>query len=86
MGNVEVIPRGGVQFTSAGSGISHSEYNHSHTKPVHFLQMWVSPNQQDLDPAYETRIFSDEEKLNKVRIISQAHNVVLTILLYSCVR
>jgi hypothetical protein len=41
MGNIEVIPRGGVQFTSAGSGLSHSEYNHSHTKPVHFLQMWV---------------------------------------------
>ena len=71
MGNVEVIPRGGVQFTSAGSGMSHREYNHSHTEPVHLLQMWVSPNQRDLEPTYETCIFSEEEKLNKVRILSK---------------
>jgi redox-sensitive bicupin YhaK (pirin superfamily) len=44
MGNVEVLPRGSVQFTSAGTGIVHSEYNASDKEIVHFIQMWVTPS------------------------------------------
>jgi redox-sensitive bicupin YhaK (pirin superfamily) len=68
IGNQEVIGQGGVQFTS-GSGVRHSEYNHSSTESVHFLQLWVKPNKSDLDPNYQTVVFSDEEKLGKLCLI-----------------
>jgi len=69
MSNREVIKRGGVQFTSAGAGIIHSEYNHSHKKPVHFLQIWLQPNQRGLAPNYQTVLFSDEEKRGRLCLI-----------------
>lgn len=69
MGNQEVIGRGGVQFTSAGKGIMHSEYNHSKTESVHFLQLWVRPNRSGLEPNYQTIAFSEEEKQGKLCLI-----------------
>jgi redox-sensitive bicupin YhaK (pirin superfamily) len=69
MSNQEVIGRGGVQFTSAGSGIMHSEYNHSRSKPVHFLQVWLKPDQRGLKPSYQTAEFTDEEKHGKLCLI-----------------
>jgi len=65
MNNLEVIRRGDVQFTSAGTGIAHSEYNHSNKNPVHFLQIWASPNTISA-PAYQTGHFTDENKRNKL--------------------
>ncbi len=56
-------------MTSAGTGITHSEFNDSKTEPVHFLQMWISPNKNELKPAYYTKHFSDEEKKNKLRLV-----------------
>jgi redox-sensitive bicupin YhaK (pirin superfamily) len=69
MSNQEVIKRGGVQFTSAGSGIMHSEYNDSRTEPVHFLQVWLKPDQRGLKPSYQTAEFTDEEKHGKLCLI-----------------
>jgi len=69
MNNREVLKRGDVQFTSAGSGIRHSEYNHSQDEDVHFLQIWVKPNQNNLRPAYETKHFSEESKTNRLCLI-----------------
>lgn len=69
MGNNEIIPRGTVQFTSAGRGISHSEYNASDDELVHFIQMWVKPNQRGLKPSYQTKSFSDAEKRGALRVI-----------------
>lgn len=66
LGNVEVLKRGDVPFTSAGTGIKHSEFNHSSTEPVHFLQMWVKPDTQGLTPNYQTQTFADSDKLNKL--------------------
>eukprot|EP01121_Diplochlamys_sp_Union-15-3_P006271 TRINITY_DN16769_c0_g1_i1.p1 TRINITY_DN16769_c0_g1~~TRINITY_DN16769_c0_g1_i1.p1 ORF type:complete len:283 (-),score=35.66 TRINITY_DN16769_c0_g1_i1:65-787(-) len=68
MNNTEVIKRGDVQFTSAGTGIYHSEYNHSKSEMVHFLQMWVKPNKTGLKPSYSTKHFSDEEKKGTLRL------------------
>jgi redox-sensitive bicupin YhaK (pirin superfamily) len=62
MGNGSVIRPGEVQRMSAGTGISHSEYNHSQAEPVHFLQIWVLPEQQGLEPGYEKRSFFRDEK------------------------
>lgn len=69
LGNREVISRGGVQFTSAGSGVRHSEYNHSKTESLHFLQLWVKPNQNGLDPSYQTVHFTDDEKQGRLCLI-----------------
>jgi redox-sensitive bicupin YhaK (pirin superfamily) len=52
MGNVGVVRPGGVQYLSAGSGLSHAELNHSSEQPVHFVQMWVMPRGQNLKPNY----------------------------------
>ncbi|RPD64482.1 pirin domain-containing protein [Lentinus tigrinus ALCF2SS1-7] len=61
MGNVEVMKRGDLQMTSAGTGIRHSEHTHG-PKPVHFLQIWSMPSTRGLSPQYFTRHFADEEK------------------------
>jgi len=52
MGNVGIVRSGGVQYLSAGTGISHSEVNHSDERPLHFVQMWVVPKAQRLEPRY----------------------------------
>eukprot|EP01118_Nematostelium_gracile_P008528 TRINITY_DN2828_c0_g1_i3.p1 TRINITY_DN2828_c0_g1~~TRINITY_DN2828_c0_g1_i3.p1 ORF type:complete len:243 (+),score=66.41 TRINITY_DN2828_c0_g1_i3:153-881(+) len=71
MGNKEIIEKGGIQFTSAGTGIVHSEYNASKTEGLHFLQMWVKPNVGGLKPSYATKITTEEEKRDKLaKIIS----------------
>ena len=64
-GNHGVIYPGEVQRMTAGSGIMHSEYNHSTQKPLRLLQMWIFPNKKNLKPSWEQRKFSKEEALNK---------------------
>ncbi len=65
MGNVEVIHQGHVQRMTAGTGVSHSEFNASDSEPVHLLQIWILPNQQNLPPSYEDGFFTDAQKLNQ---------------------
>jgi quercetin 2,3-dioxygenase len=69
-GNGSVIRPGDVQRMSAGTGISHSEYNHSHTAPVHLLQIWILPGRQGLDPGYEQRSFAPAELRRHWRLIA----------------
>jgi redox-sensitive bicupin YhaK (pirin superfamily) len=70
MGNLENLRRGEVQFTSAGTGIRHSEYNRNKNEDCHFLQIWAKPNKSRLAPSYKTRKFTDEMKTDKlVRIM-----------------
>ena len=64
MGNVEVMKRGDLQMTSAGTGIRHSEHTHG-AKQVHFLQIWSMPSTRGLTPQYFTRHFTDEEKKDR---------------------
>jgi len=72
MGNVEILKRGDIQLTSAGTGISHSEKTYG-SKPVHFLQIWALPHTSRLQPKYYTREFPDAEKTNKwVRVVAPA--------------
>ncbi|KZS94552.1 pirin domain-containing protein [Sistotremastrum niveocremeum HHB9708] len=70
MGNTEVLKRGDLQMTSAGTGIRHSEHSHG-GKQVHFLQIWSVPSTRGLTPKYFTRHFTDQEKQDKlVRIVA----------------
>ncbi|KAG9004015.1 hypothetical protein FRB94_002724 [Tulasnella sp. JGI-2019a] len=66
MGNLEILKRGDVQMTSAGTGISHSEYNRNNKEQVHFLQIWVEPHTSRLTPKYFNRHFTDAEKTDKL--------------------
>jgi redox-sensitive bicupin YhaK (pirin superfamily) len=69
-GNGSVIRPGDGQRMSAGTGISHSEYNHSPTTPVHFLQIWILPERQGLEPSYEQRSFAPKELHGQWRLIA----------------
>lgn len=70
LGTGSVILPGEAQVMSAGTGITHSEYNHSQTEPVHFLQIWILPDKQGLKPRYEQKAFPIEEKRGKLRLIA----------------
>ncbi|MEM7448111.1 MAG: pirin family protein [Myxococcota bacterium] len=60
MGTGSVIRPGELQRMSAGTGVTHSEYNHSHESPVHFLQIWLTPEDEGGAPEYEQKMFGDE--------------------------
>ncbi len=70
MGNGSVIVPGDVQRMSAGTGITHSEYNASKTEPGHFLQIWILPNQTGVTPSYEQVHFSEADKRGRLRLIA----------------
>ncbi|KAF1912750.1 RmlC-like cupin domain-containing protein [Ampelomyces quisqualis] len=74
MGNLENLKRGEVQFTNAGTGIRHSEYNRNKDEEVHFLQIWAKPNKSRMEPHYETKLFTDEQKTDKLCRIMEYSN------------
>jgi len=70
IGTGSVIRPGDVQRMSAGSGIRHSEFNHSKSEPVHFLQIWLIPDQDGLKPSYEQKRFDDADKRGRLRLVA----------------
>lgn len=69
MGNGSVIHPGDVQRMSAGTGVRHSEFNASQSDPVHFLQIWILPEQDGIEPSYEQKFFSEDDKRGRLRLI-----------------
>ncbi|CAJ1404348.1 unnamed protein product [Effrenium voratum] len=69
LGTGSVIRPGELQRMSAGSGVRHSEYNHSDTDPVHFLQIWIVPEADGLKPSYEQKAFPDAERRDTLKLI-----------------
>ncbi|MFL9922939.1 pirin family protein [Herbaspirillum lusitanum] len=72
MGNGSVIRPGDVQRMSAGTGVRHSEFNHSQTGTAHLLQIWIMPDQAGVTPSYEEKRFSDADKQGRLRIVASA--------------
>lgn len=70
IGTGSVIRYGDVQRMSAGSGVVHSEFNHSHSEPVHFLQIWIAPNVKGIEPGYEEKHFEQVSKEGNLRLIA----------------
>ena len=70
MGNGSVMRPGDVQRMSAGTGVTHSEFNSSRSEPVHFLQIWIVPAEPGIKPGYEQKRFSDEDKRGALRLIA----------------
>jgi redox-sensitive bicupin YhaK (pirin superfamily) len=69
MGTGSVIVPGDVQLMSAGSGVTHSEFNHSKTDKVHFLQIWIVPGERNTQPGYQQISVADSEKRGQLRLI-----------------
>lgn len=69
MGTSSVIRPGEVQRMSAGRGVTHSEFNHSDSDRVHFLQIWIRPDRIGADPGYDQKLFPVEERAGRLRLI-----------------
>ena len=74
MGNKTVIRAGDVQRMSAGTGLTHSEYNLA-DKPVHFYQIWIFPDQAGLKPSYDQKHFEDQEWSNRLFAVASGRNI-----------
>jgi len=72
MGNGSSIKPGEVQLMSAGTGVTHSEYNASDTDGVHFLQIWIMPQAENTEPGYQQKSFADEGMQGKFRTVVSA--------------
>ncbi len=70
MGNGSVIRPGAVQRMSAGTGVMHSEFNHSKTAKTHLLQIWIMPKQNGIAPGYEEKYYSHAEKDGQLRLVA----------------
>jgi quercetin 2,3-dioxygenase len=70
MGNGEVLRPGEFQRMSAGTGITHSEFNPSETDPVHLYQIWLLPEKKGIAPSYEQKRFAEEERHNRLRLVA----------------
>jgi len=69
MGNIHTIRTGEVQVMSAGTGVTHSEYNVSREEQVNFLQIWVLPKKKDIPPCYQQNLFDPKLRENKFQLI-----------------
>jgi hypothetical protein len=70
MGNGDVIRPGDVQRMSAGTGVTHSEFNPSESESVHLLQIWILPEREGLTPSYEQRHFAASEREGRLRLVA----------------
>ena len=76
MGNVQTIPPGDIQRMSAGTGVTHSEFNHAASAHTHFLQIWIQTQQRGLPPSYEQRTVGEADKRGQLLHLAGAGGVV----------
>ncbi|MDQ2832411.1 MAG: pirin family protein [Acidobacteriota bacterium] len=75
MGHVEELGPNEIQRMSAGSGVTHSEFNGSDTEPVHLLQIWIEPKSRGGAPGYEQMRFDAAEKLDRFKVLASSEKV-----------
>jgi redox-sensitive bicupin YhaK (pirin superfamily) len=85
-GTSSTIRPGDVQRMSAGSGVRHSEFNPSAANPVHFLQIWIQPNVAGIEPSYEEKRFSADEKRGRLRLIASPDQAEGSVLIHQNAR
>jgi redox-sensitive bicupin YhaK (pirin superfamily) len=68
LGNGSIVSAGGVQYMSAGSGVTHSEFNPSSTEEMRFLQIWLMPEAQNTKPSYDTIDLTNDDKSGKLKL------------------
>ena len=86
MGTGAVLQAGEVQRMTAGTGVTHSEFNHSGTDPVHFLQIWILPQTKGLSPSYEERVVPGDQKRGRLRLIASPDGRDDSLLIHQDVR
>ena len=86
MGNGSVIRPGDVQRMSAGTGVRHSEYNHAADQTTHFLQIWIMPNQQGIEPGYEEKTFDAADKRGRLRLVGSPDGADGSVVIHQDVR
>jgi redox-sensitive bicupin YhaK (pirin superfamily) len=86
MGNGSVIRPGDVQRMSAGSGVRHSEFNGSKDRSVHFLQIWIEPKDRGIEPGYEEKNFTAEDKQGRLRLIASPDRADGSVLIHQDAR
>ena len=86
LGTGSIIRPGEVQRMSAGTGITHSEFNHSESEPVHFLQIWILPERGGLAPGYEQKQFAPEERRGRFRLVGDRHGTDGAVTIHQDVR
>ena len=86
MGNGSTIRPGDVQRMSAGRGVLHSEFNPSLANPVHFLQIWIQPDTQRIEPSYEEKRFGSEDKRGRLRLIASPDRADGSVLIHQDAR
>jgi quercetin 2,3-dioxygenase len=70
MGNIKGIPPGDIQRMSAGTGVTHSEFNHAKDQTTHLLQIWIEPNVLEIQPGYEQKTIPLSDKQGKLRLVA----------------
>jgi redox-sensitive bicupin YhaK (pirin superfamily) len=86
MGNGSVIRPGDVQRMSAGTGVRHSEFNHSTDRTTHFLQIWIEPSVQGIVPGYEEKRFEAADKRGRLRLIASPDGADGSVLIHQDAR
>jgi redox-sensitive bicupin YhaK (pirin superfamily) len=83
LGNVKGIPPGDVQRMSAGTGVTHSEFNHAKDQTTHFLQIWIEPNVMEVTPSYEQKTIPTIDKQGKLCLIASSDGAGNAVKIYA---
>lgn len=86
LGNGSVIRPGDVQRMSAGTGVRHSEYNHSQDQTTHFLQIWIMPDRTGIEPGYEEKRFEAADKRGRLRLVGSPDGADGSVVIHQDVR